>query len=86
MDTYDDEDDNDGSMSVMHFANALVWKIIGHGRTNRTVCYAYALYVCLSVCSIRSTEMAERAVMSPRITEECTKSVTHHSNSLRNVS
>jgi len=25
----DDEDDNDGSMSVMHFANALVWEIIG---------------------------------------------------------
>ena len=27
--THDDEHDNDGSMSVMHFANALVWEIIG---------------------------------------------------------
>ena len=25
----DDEDDNDGSMSVMNFANALVWEITG---------------------------------------------------------
>ena len=27
--THDDDDDNNGSMSVMQFANALVWEIIG---------------------------------------------------------